>query len=206
MQDKSQRLKPRKKPVQARSTFTVNAIFEGCIQVLLEQGPERLTTTKVAECAGVSVGTLYQYFSDKQSLLAGVLEKHLIEIVDKVEKACAISHGKRLEAVVGNLVTAFFDAKMERPDVSRALYSVSAELEGNALVMKYSQKTQASIASVLQSVPDIKIKDLLATSFLLTTMLIGPAQALLTVDAPLVFVDKVQDETVAMIVAYLRGQ
>ena len=205
MSDKAQRLKPRKKPVQARSAFTVNAIFEGCIQVLLVEGPERLTTTKVAERAGVSVGTLYQYFGDKQSLLAGVLEHHLIEIVEKVEQACAESQGQDLETVVRNLVTAFFDAKLGQPDVSRALYAVSAELEGNALVMRYSQRTQTSIVAVLQSIPNVGVSDLFTSSFLLTTMLIGPAQALLSVNAPTVFMEKVKEETVAMLVSYLRG-
>jgi AcrR family transcriptional regulator len=53
---------PRKTPVQARSTVTVQAISEATIQVLLSHGAERLTTTRVAERAGVSVGTLYQYY------------------------------------------------------------------------------------------------------------------------------------------------
>ena len=114
MLEKEQRLKLRKKPVQARSTFTVDAIFEGCIQVLLAEGPERLTTTKVAECAGVSVGTLYQYFSDKYSLMAGVLEQHVQAISRRVDHACDISKGEPLERAVGNLVTAFFAAKMAR--------------------------------------------------------------------------------------------
>ena len=68
---------PRKSPVQARSTVTVEAIYEATIQVLLSQGAERLTTTRVAERAGVSVGTLYQYFPNKQSLLFAVLEAHI---------------------------------------------------------------------------------------------------------------------------------
>jgi len=48
---------PRKMPIQARSTVTVDAIFEATIQVLLSRGAERLTTTRVAGRAGVSVGT-----------------------------------------------------------------------------------------------------------------------------------------------------
>ena len=49
---------PRKTPVQARSAVTVEAISEATIQVLLSQGSDRLTTTRVADRAGVSVGTL----------------------------------------------------------------------------------------------------------------------------------------------------
>ncbi len=73
-------LDPRKTPVQARSTATVEAIAEATIQVLLSQGANRLTTTRVAERAGVSVGTLYQYYPNKQSLLFAVLENHLNKV------------------------------------------------------------------------------------------------------------------------------
>ena len=66
-------LDPRKTPVQARSAVTVDAILSATIQVLLAEGQERLTTTRVAYRAGVSVGTLYQYFPNKQDLLRAVL-------------------------------------------------------------------------------------------------------------------------------------
>jgi AcrR family transcriptional regulator len=68
---------PRKTPLQARSTVTVEAISEATIQVLLSHGAGRLTTTRVAQRAGVSVGTLYQHYPNKQSLLFAVLENHL---------------------------------------------------------------------------------------------------------------------------------
>jgi len=60
---------PRKMPVQTRATVTVGAICEATIQVLLSHGPDRLTTTRVADRAGVTVGTLYQYYPNKPSLL-----------------------------------------------------------------------------------------------------------------------------------------
>src|SRR5215831_18074182 len=65
---------PRKTPVQARSAVTVSAISEATIQVLISHGGDRLTTTRVAERAGVSVGTLYQYYPNKESLLFAVAE------------------------------------------------------------------------------------------------------------------------------------
>src|ERR1035438_7897796 len=85
-------LEPRKTPVQARSTVTVEAIYEATFQVLLAVGPDGLTTTRVAERAGVSVGTLYQYFPNKQSLLLSALEKHLDRVVSAVELACRRNH------------------------------------------------------------------------------------------------------------------
>ena len=70
-------LEPRKSPVQARSAASLDAILEATIQVLLQVGKESLTTTKVALRAGVSVGTLYQYFPNKSALLKAALKRHM---------------------------------------------------------------------------------------------------------------------------------
>src|ERR1039458_5699053 len=117
---------PRKTPVQARSTVTVEAISEATIQVLLRHGAERLTTTRVAQRAGVSVGTLYQYYPNKQSLLFAVLENHLDNVMARVEAACESACHKPLAEMIREMVEAFVDAKMKRADISVALYQVSA--------------------------------------------------------------------------------
>jgi AcrR family transcriptional regulator len=59
----------RRKPKQARSSDLVSAILEAAIQVLVKEGRKRFTTARVAERAGVSVGSLYQYFPNKASIL-----------------------------------------------------------------------------------------------------------------------------------------
>ena len=59
----------RKQPKQARATDLVAAILEAAVQVLASEGAQRFTTTRVAEKAGVSVGSLYQYFPNKAAIL-----------------------------------------------------------------------------------------------------------------------------------------
>ena len=73
-QQTASRSEPRKSPVQARSAASVDAILKATIQVLLRVGKEKLTTTRVATRAGVSVGTLYQYFPNKTCFAAGCYE------------------------------------------------------------------------------------------------------------------------------------
>jgi AcrR family transcriptional regulator len=109
---------PRKTPLQARSTVTVEAISEATIQVLLSHGADRLTTTRVAQRAGVSVGTLYQYYPNKQSLLFAVLENHLTNVMATVEAACESTCHKPLAEMIREMVEAFVDAKMDRADIS----------------------------------------------------------------------------------------
>jgi AcrR family transcriptional regulator len=147
---------PRKTPVQARSAITVEAISEATIQVLLSHGAERLTTTRVAERAGVSVGTLYQYYPNKQSLLFAVLEHHFNRVAARVEAACESACETPLPEMVRAMVEAFVDAKMERADISVALYRVAADVGGPELIKRVSQRLRKAVAEMLQTAPHLK--------------------------------------------------
>ena len=70
MTDRSRpQISSRKRPQQARSNDLVAAILEAAIQVLAQEGAARFTTTRVADRAGVSVGSIYQYFPNKAAIL-----------------------------------------------------------------------------------------------------------------------------------------
>src|SRR5687767_2940785 len=75
-------LSPRKKPQQRRSRDTIETIFEAAIQVLLANGFEKTTTIQIAERAGVSIGSLYQYFPNKRALLSAIVRRHVGGVVD----------------------------------------------------------------------------------------------------------------------------
>jgi AcrR family transcriptional regulator len=145
---------PRKTPVQARATVTVEAISEATIQVLLSQGAERLTTTRVAYRAGVSVGTLYQYFPNKRSLLFAVLEDHLEKVTKEVEDTCEHARRKPLAEMIKQVVEAFVDAKIARADITVALYKIAPDIGGLALVKRVTQRMQKAIVRMLESAPD----------------------------------------------------
>jgi AcrR family transcriptional regulator len=147
---------PRKTPVQARSAVTVEAISEATIQVLLSHGAERLTTTRIAERAGVSVGTLYQYYPNKRSVLFAVLEHHLNNVTARVEAACERARHKPLAEMIKEMVEAAVDAKMERPDISVALSRISPDVGGPALLKRVTQRGRKTVEAMLQTAPDTK--------------------------------------------------
>ena len=164
-------LEPRKTPVQARSTVTVQAISEATIQVLLNQGVERLTTTRVAERAGVSVGTLYQYYPNKRSLLSAVLENHLNKVAARVEGACENARNKPLAGMIKEMVEAFVDAKLQRADISVALYRISTEVGGPALAKRIGQRLRKAVEAMLETATDIKSPpDKFAVEIMLSAM------------------------------------
>ena len=142
-------LEPRKSPVQARSAASVDAILEATIQVLLSIGKEQLTTTKVAARAGVSVGTLYQYFPNKSSLLQAALRRHLTEVGDAVERVCKEQKGRTLRQMVTALINAFMQAKMRDAKTSVALYSVSSDVDGAKIVQQMGIRFHKAVARML---------------------------------------------------------
>jgi AcrR family transcriptional regulator len=76
---------PRKLPQQDRSRMTVEAILEATTHILTEEGYDKANTNRIAERAGISIGSLYQYFPNKESLMAALMEQHSNEIAVLVE-------------------------------------------------------------------------------------------------------------------------
>jgi AcrR family transcriptional regulator len=198
-------LEPRKTPIQARSTVTVEAISEATIQVLLSHGAEQLTTTRVAERAGVSVGTLYQYYPNKQSLLFAVLENHFNSVVVKFEAACVSACDKPLAEMIRVMVEAFVDAKMEGADISVALYRVSADLRGPALLKRVSQRSRKAVEAMLQTAPDARsTPDKSAIDMMLAAMA-GAMGSLLEAGPSSAMVRKSREQLVLLCQSYVAA-
>lgn len=83
---------PRKRPQQARAQTTVHAILEATVQVLEREGLEAATTTRIAEVAGVSVGTLYQYFSHRDAILDALQEREFERAIALVQDVLSHDH------------------------------------------------------------------------------------------------------------------
>jgi AcrR family transcriptional regulator len=196
---------PRKTPVQARSTVTVEAIFEATIQVLLSHGAERLTTTRVADRAGVSVGTLYQYFPNKQSLLYAVFEDHLKKVASAVEAACNQACNQPLEGMIRQVVEAFVDVKIERMDISVALYKVSADVGGAELVKKMSQRYRKALEAMLRTATDTEsLPDKFAIELMLAAMS-GAMRSALEAGASTVTFRKLREHLVLLCQSYMAA-
>jgi AcrR family transcriptional regulator len=122
----------RRRPSQERAKVTVDALIEATFQVLDRVGFDGLTTTRVADRAGVSVGSLYQYFSDRDALLVAAGRRHMECLQAKLEQA-ALEHaelGERVRAMLSVLV----DFALARPRLSRELIQlVRTRKEGRAV-------------------------------------------------------------------------
>jgi AcrR family transcriptional regulator len=166
-------LAPRKKPRQARAAATLEAIFEATIQLLLSGGMHRLTTTRVAERAGVSVGTMYQYFPHKQALIHALNERYLDILAGKIEATCKAHHGAPAGQMVEALIDTYWRAKTERADVTRALYRSVAELDNEALIAAFARRVDAASAAMLACARDGRFRDLETVTLTLLTVIFG---------------------------------
>jgi len=89
-------LEPRKRPRQGRSKATVDAILEACAEGLIARGYEALTTNGIAERAGVSVGTLYQYFQHREAIAAALTERAFQRMVASQREALRTCAERRM--------------------------------------------------------------------------------------------------------------
>lgn len=164
-------LKPRKLPVQERAGETIEAIFEATIQVLLKDGVKKLTTTRVAERAGVSVGSLYQYFPNKEALLVAMLERHLELIGVAAEVACRKCHGLPIEQMLEHLIDAFVDAKMKKRDISLAIAELLTEVTCVPRYQEVITQLKIEITSMLKTLPGVREEKIsFVTELMLSTI------------------------------------
>jgi AcrR family transcriptional regulator len=177
-------LSPRKRPRQARSQATVDAIFKATIQVLLAVGQRGLTTIRVAERAGTSVGTLYQYYPNKQALLFAVLQRHVGEVGAQVQQAATAAHGKPLAEMVSAVVGAFVRAKTERIDEARALYSVAGELDSRDLAADSEAHGLAMLSAVLKTASDAQFDDVPTAAYMFMAAMVGSTTFMIEGGAP----------------------
>lgn len=177
-------LKPRKSPIQARSAATIEALQIAALQVLTREGLSRCTTTHIAERAGVSVGSLYQYYPNRDALFAAVLEKHLDGVAGAVDRACREHQGKPVCEMASALVTAFLAEKLRDPGKSKALYAVAGERGGAGLVARMHTRMVAAITEMLASAPDAHFDEPSLTAAMSLSVLVGPVRAVLAGHAP----------------------
>jgi len=102
----------RKAPKQARSAETVSVIVEAAARILEQAGLGGFTTNAVAERAGVSIGSLYQYFGGKEALLGALIVRETSLLITEWERALAAPTGR---AALSDLIASAVSGRLHRP-------------------------------------------------------------------------------------------
>lgn len=196
-------LKPRKTPVQQRSSYTVDALHQATIQVLLKEGLHKTTTIRIAERAGVSIGSLYQYYPNKQSLFLAIVRVHLDRVAREVRNACECSLGQSLEIMARQVVSAYIRCKLENANESRALYAIPLDTQKDLVTIKAVEGVLPAVEAMLESCSDRQYINPKEVAFFVITALIGPTQFFLTAGKSLVDSNKLENNLYQLIIGYL---
>jgi AcrR family transcriptional regulator len=138
---------PRKLPQQDRSRITVEAILEATTHILTEEGYDKANTNRIAERAGISIGSLYQYFPNKESLMAALMEQHSNEIAALVGSKLQNLFDAPLETAVPELVKAVIAAHAINPRLHQVLNEEIPRSER----LQQMQKADERIAELLRA-------------------------------------------------------
>ncbi len=139
--------KPRKLPSQERSRITVEAILEATARILTEEGYDKTNTNRIAERAGISIGSLYQYFPNKESLMAALMEQHSNEIALLVESKLNHLFDATLEIAIPELVKAVIAAHAINPRLHQVLHEEIPRSE----LLQQIQKADQRIIKLLKA-------------------------------------------------------
>ena len=151
-------LSPRKLPRQARSRALVDAILDASAHILAEHGREALNTNLVAEKAGVSIGSLYQYFPNRDAIIAAVAERHGHRVHHQVADLDLHSE-TTLENAVGRIAHSLFAAHALDPSLHAALNGDLAHVHGHSLAANdhhHVGTKHAMIAQILHLPPGVR--------------------------------------------------
>jgi AcrR family transcriptional regulator len=114
---KSIRTAVRRRPQQRRARQTFDAVLEAVIRLLKREGLSAITTNRIAEVAGVSIGSVYQYFPDKRAIFIALHQRH-IEQIDRLVEAKLFEHAASpLDVLMRAMIEAMVDAHIPHPEL-----------------------------------------------------------------------------------------
>lgn len=162
---------PRKRPRQERSRALVEAILDAAARLLVRDGYEGTTTNRIAEIAGVSVGSLYQYFPNKESIVRALLERHVEEALS-LRPARLDDSRLSLRERFRLSVEWHLAAHAADPKLHRVLTSLAPSVLGTQMLGDFELSVQATIRAVLERhVDEIRPENVEVASFLVATTL-----------------------------------
>lgn len=163
-------LKPRKRPLQARSKATVDAILSAAAQVLKRKGYAAATTDRIAERAGVSVGSLYQYFPNKDAILVALAERHIDEGFALVRELLveALQEAPPAELLLRRFIVAMVALHENEPELHRVLFEeVPLPASVRRGLRKRENEFATEVCALLEAHPEVRMKEPRVTAYVL---------------------------------------
>jgi AcrR family transcriptional regulator len=194
----------RKMPKQARAQATVDAILTATAELLVELGYDRTTTNAIARRAGVSIGSLYQYFPNKEALLTALCEFHMTEMTTLLIGEIAGLRGQPLDEAIRPLVKALLRAHAVAPALHRVFIEQVPRINGLERVQQLDRMLIDVLRSELERRPEkLRPRDLELAVFILVHSVQAVTHAAILERPDALSDDALADEICALVLRYL---
>lgn len=159
-------LSPRKAPSQERARHTVEAILQAASAVLVRDGHDRASTNRIAEAAGVSIGSLYQYFPSKEAVMKALVARHEARMLGVMRSHLEDVGSQDIPTVVRTLVSALLEAHRVDPRLQKVLFEQGGGHAESSIDEAVEQLVRGAL-EVRKS--ELRVNDLDIASFILVT-------------------------------------
>ncbi|MFC8086336.1 TetR/AcrR family transcriptional regulator [Streptomyces sp. NPDC057340] len=204
MTSADRRLAPRRKPRQVRAELTRERILTAAAHVFADYGYAAGTTNRIAERAGMSIGSLYQYFPNKDAILAELLVRHIDRGAWTGADELDMAPGS-LQEVVRSLVRDAIDHHRDDPQLLQIMFEEApASSELIEAIDRHGKMRVGQVREVFARHPDVRVQDLDTAAELVVGTVEMNTHKLMASPRP-VQVERLEAELVAMITRYLRG-
>ncbi len=189
---------PRRRAKQKRSLETVEVVLEAAAQVLLREGYARATTNRIAERAGVSVGTIYQYFGGKDEVFDALIQRYFADVLAKI-RASPPDPSRPLADTLRDLIVVGIKAQHYGPDLMRAL-----EFVPNALFRRRLTTAKKDLIAYVRSLleahrTELRVHDLDLTA----ALMVNAAEGIGYNATPKEFDERLADELTTLFCRYV---
>jgi AcrR family transcriptional regulator len=197
---------PRKSASQERSRATVDTLLAATARVLVKEGYDRASTNKIADAAGVSIGSLYQYFPTKEALVAAVIRRHMGEMMDVLRTSLVRVAAMPLADAARELVRVFIEAHRIEPKLHRVLVEQIPRVGSLEEIESLDREAHGLVRAYLAAhATEVKVRDLDMAAFLCVTCVEALTHMTVLRRPQLLADDGFIEEVATLVVRYLRG-
>ncbi|MFD3421357.1 TetR/AcrR family transcriptional regulator [Streptomyces decoyicus] len=198
-----QSLHPRKQPKQVRGELTRERILVAAAQVFAEYGYAAGTTNRIAERAHVSIGSLYQYYPNKDAILVELLDRHLDAGEDALRRQQGCGLPDTVEGAMRVLVRVAIENHLDDPQLLRVMVEEAPKSpELLRKVREHEESQVAYLCELLGRYPEVRVGDVrMAAQITVSTVGLVVHKVIATREA--VDLQRFEDELVAMLTRYL---
>lgn len=200
-------VKMRKSPRQARAGATIEAIIEAAAQLLQQEGEEGLTTAKIADRAGVSIGSLYQYFPNKEAVLLALVRRERDLIGERVARKIAEIEPKSGEEIVRGVVSTLlvaFRPRRRRRKLVALMATLSVDRDNSGLELR--DRVAALIVAASRQYPDLAARPLSDVSaYVLVRAVLGAIRSAVVENSKILDDPEFEEKLCRLAISYLKS-